>query len=148
VVYDYRTSASTWCSGTTATPALADVRVRQALAMLFDRQVITDNLLEGNARPAVAYGKWGQPGYPRDLQPRVRPGGGAAAVARGRLRPRNRNPAQAAPVHRCRQRVFRRILDLASDAAAHAPGVELEVRTVEWAGLADLTKTVMPGTAC
>jgi len=49
-------------------PALADVRVRQALAMLFDRQVITDNLLEGNARPAVAYAS-GPARLSRDLQP-------------------------------------------------------------------------------
>jgi len=141
VVYDYPNLGIYMVQWNHRNQALADVRVRQALAMLFDRQAITDKLLEGNARPAVAYGKLGQPGYPRDLQPpKFDP-----VAARRLLREAGYDHEAGTPLKLrlftgAGNEVFRRILDLASDAAAHA-GVELEVRTAEWGGLADLTKT-------
>jgi len=44
-------------------PALADVRVRQALSMSIDRDFITDKLLRGGQRPAYSFVPDDMPGY-------------------------------------------------------------------------------------
>lgn len=51
----------------TRRPHLADVRVRRALAMLFDRQTILDKHMSGNGVVAAAWFRPTDPEYPPDL---------------------------------------------------------------------------------
>ncbi|MEQ1633176.1 MAG: ABC transporter substrate-binding protein [Planctomycetota bacterium] len=108
-------------------PELQDPRVRTALGMLFDRQGISDRLFAGVARPAAAFAKPDQPGYPKDLAPLPYDPQGARAL----LRSTGFDPEQQKPL-RVRLMVpseapwFRRIGELCADAAMQA-GVELDL---------------------
>lgn len=105
--------------------------VRKALGMLFDRQRIAQDVMRGNAVPAVAYFKPGTPFYPRDLAPLPFDPAQARALLReegfdaeaGRpLRVRVLSPAGNA--------LFR-ILMASLASAAQTAGVELTVQEVE-----------------
>jgi len=111
---------------------LGDRRVRRALSMLFDRQVIVDRIMAGHALPSVAFGKPGRPGYPHDLAPpsgtpeevrRLVRAAGFDAADGTRLRVELMTPAGAP--------WYRRMADLAKDAAAKA-GIDLAVREVAY----------------
>ncbi len=106
-------------------PQLQDVRVRQALSLLLDRQAIAASLLHGNASVALAYAMPSSKDYPRDLPvPRLDP-----AAARRLLREAGYDPAAGKPlritiVAPAENPLYRQILELAADAAQQA-GVEL-----------------------
>lgn len=110
---------------------LRDRRVRQALSMLFDRQVIAERVMAGHALPAVAFAKPGSPAYPHDLAPLdaaspeeirrlVREAGYDASDGK-LLRVELLTPAGAP--------WYRRIAELARGAAVDA-GIDLQVREV------------------
>ena len=106
-------------------PDLQDVRVRQALSLLFDRTAIVQSLLHGNGTPAVAYARPSDAGYPQDLPvPVCDP-----VAARRLLREAGFDASAGRPLRLtiltpAEQPLFRRALELAADAAKTA-GVEL-----------------------
>jgi peptide/nickel transport system substrate-binding protein len=106
-------------------PALADAAVRRALAQLFDRQGVVDKVLLGSGRPAVAYSKPGEPGYPTDLQPPAfDPAAARAALrARGLLRDGDQ-PLRLELLAPAGNPLFAQILDLAA-AAGRRAGIDL-----------------------
>lgn len=105
-------------------PVMQDVRVRQAMSMLFDRSAIVQNLLSGNGTKAVAFSMPGRVGYPQLPVPACDP-----AAARRLLREAGFDPAVGKPLRLtvlapAENPLFRQILELAADAAQKA-GVEL-----------------------
>lgn len=110
---------------------LRDRRVRRALSMLFDREVIAERILAGHALPAVAFARPGSPGYPEDLAP---PGGGGPQEVRRLVRAAGFDPANGAPLRielltPAGAPWYRRMAELARGAAVDA-GIDLQVREV------------------
>ena len=129
LVYDGPTTGVFMAQWNCRREHLSDPRVRRALSMLFDREVIADRILAGHALPAVAFARPGSPGYPEDLTP---PGGGGPEQVRRLVREAGFDPSQGSPL-----RVelltpagapwYRRMAELARGAAVDA-GVDLQVR--------------------
>jgi peptide/nickel transport system substrate-binding protein len=136
-VYDYRSLGFFCVFWNHRVAALRDPRVRMALGHLFDRPAIC-RLLDGNAVPAVAFGKTSAKEYPNEL----------AAVAFDPDRARelvhaagyggDGPPLRIAIKAPAGYDLFRRILDLAADAARTA-GIELGVEYFEPRLLQDIT---------
>lgn len=107
-------------------PDLKDPRVRTALGMLFDRQGIADRLFAGVARPAAAFAKPDQPGYPKDLTPLPYDPQGARALLRSTGFDPEQKPLRIRLMVPAEAPWFRRIGELCADAAMQA-GVELDL---------------------
>ena len=116
-------------------PPCNDVRVRRALAMLFDIEAIR-KVFNGRAEPAVAHAKPGRPEYPGSL----RPPAFDPAAARRLLREAGYDPAQGKPL-RLRllalqgSEPLRRMRELFASACQQV-GIELEEKARDLSALA------------
>jgi len=137
VVYDPFALGPVFVAFNCRSGALADARVRQALARLFDRETIARDFLHGDAFPAAAWFEPAAPECPSDLEPLPFDVAGAAALLRaagfgGDGQPRLRVEIVGA----AQEPLHRRILELAQPAFA-AAGVELVPQLVEAGVLRD-----------
>ncbi len=129
-VYDKPTLGVIAVQWNTTRPQLQDPRVRRALGMLFDRQQIVDGVLGGVGRPASAFGKPDQPGYPRDLAPiACDPPAARRLLREAGFVPEDGKPLQIALMVPAEVPFYRQIGELAA-ANARLAGVELDLQVV------------------
>ncbi|MEY2979923.1 MAG: hypothetical protein RL562_150 [Planctomycetota bacterium] len=113
---------------------LDDVRVRRALARLFDRETIAREVFGGLATPAEGYFKPGMAEYPdRALMPAFDPARAAAELAELGYRAPD-NPLRIELLCATEVPILRRIAEM---AAAHSRevGVDLVVRPLEYGSM-------------
>ncbi len=112
-----------------------DVRVRRALAMLFDVDAMVA-AAAGAATPALAHAKRGSGAYPTDVEAlRYDPGGARALLREAGFDPEQGRPLQLVVLALQGTAMLRQIADLLADAAQQA-GVELDLRRRDYRALA------------
>jgi peptide/nickel transport system substrate-binding protein len=131
-VYDRPSLGAYLVQWNTTRPHLRDPRVRRALSMLFDRTTIVAKVLGGLGRPAVAFGKVDQPGYPRDLSPPpFDPAAARRLLREAGYAPENGTPLRVSLLAPAEAPWYRQMGELCADAA-RAAGVELDLQVVEF----------------
>lgn len=131
VEYDYRQLGVFRIVWNCRRPPYDDVRVRRALASLFDLDRVL-GVFGGHGVPARALAKPDSPEYPRELAPFTQD----LAAARAELREAGFDPEQGRPLRLVLlapegPEPIRRTLDLFADAARQV-GIDLDVRVREW----------------
>ncbi|MEZ5963448.1 MAG: ABC transporter substrate-binding protein [Planctomycetota bacterium] len=116
----------------TRRPPFSDVRVRQALSMLFDRAAIAAKLMRGHGTPAAAWFRPDDPEYPDDLPPVPFDPGAARALLEAAAVTSDDAPCTISILVANQMALHRRILEEAVPAFAVA-GLRLAIEQREWA---------------
>jgi peptide/nickel transport system substrate-binding protein len=137
--YDYQNLGHYWIVWNLRREPLDDVRVRQALSMLFDRKTIVNELLEGNGEVAASFFKPGTPYYPGDsVSPPYDPNRAGELLREAGLGGDGEPLRIRIVAPRSPSGFYRRVLDLARSAFNQVEEVELDVQILEWSALVDL----------